>query len=97
MTPQEQEAAKRLRWDGTITAGNALTFASMVLMLVVWGVRLEGRVDRSDERQARYELVSQQIRTEDREAAAVERADVRASLRRIEDYLLRITPSAGTR
>jgi hypothetical protein len=33
------------RWDGTITAGNLLTAISMGLALVVWGVRLEARVD----------------------------------------------------
>ena len=36
------------RWDGTITAGNLLTAISMTILIVVWGVRLEGRVNLED-------------------------------------------------
>lgn len=45
---------RRIRFDGTITAGNILTAGGMILALVVWGVRLEGRVDQQD--QARVAL-----------------------------------------
>lgn len=33
------------RWDGTVSAGNVLTTLSMAVALIVWGARLEARVD----------------------------------------------------
>ncbi len=35
----------KLHWDGTITAGNLLTAVAMLVAMLVWGLRLEGRVD----------------------------------------------------
>jgi len=46
---------KRLHWDGTITAGNALTAGVLLLALLGWGFRLEGRVDQHDYRIAQNE------------------------------------------
>lgn len=34
-----------LHWDGSITAGNLITAISMLILVVVWGIRLEGRVN----------------------------------------------------
>lgn len=39
---------RRLRFDGTITAGNLLTIGGLLATLLVWGLRLEGRVDQQD-------------------------------------------------
>lgn len=36
---------RRIRFDGTITAGNLLTVFAMGIALLAWGFRLEGRVD----------------------------------------------------
>jgi len=44
-----------LKWDGTVTAGNALTAVAMLISLVVWGLRLETRVDGQERRVTRLE------------------------------------------
>ncbi|HEV7455174.1 MAG TPA: hypothetical protein VGN96_00240 [Roseococcus sp.] len=93
---RDRTASRRLHWDGTVTAGNVLTAATMVLALVVWGLRLEGRVDRTEERQRAFEALSTQSRIEDRASNAQTVADIRAGIRRIEDILLRGTsPQSG--
>lgn len=89
MGDAERRAKQRIHWDGTITAGNLLTASAMVLALVVWGLRLEGRVDRTEERQRAFESISTQYRLDDRNAEAASFAELRSSLRRIEDILLR--------
>lgn len=48
---------RRIRFDGTITAGNILTAVGMLLALVVWGLRLEGRVDLQERAQTQLERV----------------------------------------
>ena len=48
-------ASRKLRFDGTVTAGNLLTAVAMGLALVGWGFRLEGRVDLAEQRQFQYE------------------------------------------
>lgn len=35
----------RLHWDGTISAGNVLTALALLASMLIWGLRLEGRVD----------------------------------------------------
>ena len=82
------EPRRTLTWDGTITAGNVLTAATLLLGLLVWGLRLEGRVDRQEERQIRFENVTTQHRAEDRQAELAALAELRQALRRIEDILL---------
>ena len=42
---QDDDGNRRLRFDGTITAGNLITTIVVVGGLLVWGLRLEGRVD----------------------------------------------------
>ena len=37
-----------IRFDGTITAGNVLTAVMMAIIVAVWGIRLEGRVNTID-------------------------------------------------
>ena len=41
---------KRLHWDGTVTAGNVLTATVLLVALMGWGFRLEGRVDLHEQR-----------------------------------------------
>jgi hypothetical protein len=79
---------RTLTWDGTVTAGNVLTAATLLLGLLVWGLRLEGRVDRQEDRQQRFEATTTLHRQEDRQAELVALADLRQALRRIEDILL---------
>lgn len=50
MPPVVDPKRRALHWDGTITAGNVLTALAMLLSLTVWGLRIEGRTDRNDER-----------------------------------------------
>ena len=45
----------RLRWDGTITAGNVLTAIVLAVSVTVWNIRLEGRVDSHERRVVRLE------------------------------------------
>jgi hypothetical protein len=63
--PQPHRA---IRWDGTITAGNLLTAVAMCAALVIWGVRLEGRVDGMDRRTERLEQARDR---DDRETLAL--------------------------
>lgn len=57
--PDEAEIhpERRIRFDGTITAGNVLTSVGMLLALVVWGLRLESRVDMQEKAQNQLERV----------------------------------------
>lgn len=87
MTGPERKAAYALHWDGTITAGNVLTALAMFVGILVWGMRLEGRVDASEMRQAQFEQLSRERRTEDLANAAEALRDVKASLVRIENHL----------
>jgi len=41
---------KRLHWDGTVSAGNVLTLVGMLVVLLVWGVRQEARIDQNEYR-----------------------------------------------
>ena len=41
---------KRLHWDGTVPAGNVLTLLGMLVVLLVWGVRQEARIDQNEYR-----------------------------------------------
>jgi septal ring factor EnvC (AmiA/AmiB activator) len=53
--PGDQQEHRALRWDGTVTAGNLLTAVAMCAALLVWGIRLEGRVDSTERRTERLE------------------------------------------
>lgn len=79
---------RSLTWDGTITAGNVLTAGTLLITLLIWGLRLEGRVDRQGDRQDRFEIVVAQHRQDDRQAELVALSELRQALRRIEDILL---------
>jgi hypothetical protein len=90
MTDQAEagDSRRRLHFDGTITAGNVLTAAAMLVALLAWGFRLEAKVD--VEKMERMRLEAEMGRRLDGDAQR-ERdafAEVRAGLRRIEDILL---------
>ena len=62
---------RTLRWDGTVTAGNLLTAVAMLVALLVWGVRLESQVQRSDDRLMRLEAYRDRDDAEGRQARDV--------------------------
>lgn len=73
----EQAQDRRvLRWDGTVTAGNILTASAMLMALLVWGLRLESRVEHGESRIARLEVARER---NDRDTGALR--EVLAELR----------------
>jgi hypothetical protein len=80
---------RRIHWDGTITAGNVITAVSMLIALVVWGTRLEGRVEMERVERIRMEAELRARLDADSTRARDGFAELRAGLRRIEDILLR--------
>ncbi len=84
-----REDRRRVYFDNTITTGNLLTAAAMVVTLLAWGFRLEGRVEAERVERVRMEAeITRRLETD----AQRERdgfAELRMSLRRIEDILLR--------
>lgn len=79
----------RIHWDGTITAGNVLTAVAMMVALLAWGFRLEGRVEIERAERVRMEAELKQRLEADSTRERDGFAEVRAGLRRIEDILLR--------
>jgi hypothetical protein len=55
MTEPEAREHRRIRFDGSISAGHILTAIAMFAGLLTWGVRLEGRANDNDTRIARLE------------------------------------------
>lgn len=95
--PVTKVQSNRLHFDGTITAGNVLTAVTMLIALLAWGFRMEGRIDTERIERQRFESeVSRQIVAGDnRERDSF--TEVKAGLRRIEDILINIVrggPSA---
>jgi hypothetical protein len=83
-TPEDAHQRRVLRWDGTVTAGNVLTAAAMVIALLAWGFRLEAANDRAHDRLVRLEAARERDDRETlglRELAAGMRADL-ASIQR---------------
>lgn len=81
---------RRIRFDGTITAGNILTAGGMILALVVWGVRLEGRVDQQD--QARVAL-EQRVSESTAQTRSIEQ-EIKQALRDLSNKLDRLIERA---
>lgn len=85
-----------LRWDGTVTAGNVLIALPMVLGLVIWGTRLESRVNHEADLRARLEVQVERDRRNDDRLFEVIRAEIRvqgeqtrAALDRLSDKIER--------
>jgi hypothetical protein len=85
----ERKPAFGIRWDGTVNAGHVLLFAGWVVSAFIWGIRIETQV--SSEKEARQRFEAEILRRLDRDDIRERTAfdDVRASLRRIEDLILR--------
>ena len=60
-----------------------MTTASLLVALLIWGVRLESRVDQERETRERFELQYQRDRMTDGKGTD----EIKAALRRIEDKL----------
>lgn len=91
---------KRLHWDGTVSAGNVLTLVGMLVVLLVWGVRQEARIDHNEYRISEVEeQVEQSLAGFTRALGDVETRigrridEVASQVDRIADVLLR--PSQG--
>ena len=94
IAPRERQ--RRLHFDGTITAGNVLTAAAMLVALLAWGFRLEGRVEMERVERVRMEAEIKQRLEADSARERDGFAELRVSLRRIEDILLRaVHPAAA--
>jgi len=79
---------RRLQFDGTITAGNILTAAAMLTGLLVWGLRLEGRIDTEIVARSRLEVEIDRRFVSDAQRERDAFGQLRDGLRRIEDLLL---------
>lgn len=66
-----------LRWDGVVTAGNLITAIGMVAAMLVWGVRLESRVDHEMELRTRLEARVADDRKSDDRLFEVVRTEIR--------------------
>ncbi len=103
MAPAQPPDKKRLHWDGTVTAGNLLTAASMIVLLMVWGLRLESRVDMIEERAGRSERLADtgtaQIAgmRDTLSRLQADQASMLRALTRIEGILDRAQQQGGTR
>ena len=75
MTEHPEAERSRLHWDGTISAGNVLTAAAMFAAMLVWGLRLEGRVDLQQAvatlHATRLQQIEQKDQTDTREMVSV--------------------------
>lgn len=83
MSDDAQHAAllRRIKYDPTINAGHVLTFVAMLLTVLVWGMRLEGRVDKIE---AATTLRGEQYRA-DQERVRESMTELKGMGRRIED------------
>ncbi len=72
-----------LQFDPTVNAGHVLTTASLLVGLVIWGARLESRVDHEMSTRERFEAQYHRDRMADSRGAD----EIKAALRRIEDKL----------
>ena len=84
-----REDRRRVHFDGTITAGNLLTAGAMVVALLAWGFRLEGRVEAERVERVRMEAEITRRLEADAQRERDGFAELRMGLRRIEDILLR--------
>jgi chromosome segregation ATPase len=72
---EETGTRRALHWDGTVTAGNVLTAATLLFGLVIWGLRLESSVEEAERRIVAVEQAN---------------ARVSDDARRISEYLARL-------
>lgn len=87
----------KIELDNKITYGNIITVIAMVFGLVVWGMRLEGQVER--ERDARMKFEGEVMRYNELTARRDENRakDLSDAIRRVENILLTGSPGHTTR
>jgi hypothetical protein len=80
-----------LRWDGVVTAGNILSIVAFLGTLIIWSLRLEGRVDA-----AVKDMDNLQKRVEQGEVRH-DRSDanIASSLQRLDDKITRLLLDGG--
>lgn len=72
-----------LQFDPTVNAGHVLTTATLLVGLIIWGARLEARVDQEKDTRERFEMQYHRDRLTDSRGAD----EIKATLRRIEDKI----------
>jgi hypothetical protein len=87
-TAEHHSPRAKLQFDGTVTAGNVLTAAAMVFALVVWGLRLEGRVETERVERMRFETETLRRQEAELRRETEQYSQMQAGLRRVEDLLL---------
>lgn len=95
------ETGGGLRWDGRVSAGNLLTAVSIVVLVTVWGVRLEGRLNTEMAmRQDLAQEVTQSVQAVENQLAANDAhqqetdTDLKGWLSRIDQRLQRLVSVA---
>lgn len=81
-----QHPERRIRFDGTITAGNLLTAFAMGVALIAWGFRLEGRVDLQERVSNEFE---RRLEKESTQRQAIE-TDIKQAIRDVSAKLDRL-------
>ena len=77
MAGEHPPSRMNLRWDGVITAGNLITAVGMVAAILIWGIRLESRVDHEVQLRTRLEAQVQRDRINDDRLFEVIRSEIR--------------------
>lgn len=80
-----------LRWDGTVTAGNVLIALPMIVGLIIWGTRLESRVNHESDLRSRLEARVDRDRTTDDRLFEVVRSEIRVQGEQTRAALDRLT------
>lgn len=81
--PDDPALRTRPRWDGTITLGNVVTVVVFVGTILIWSLRLEGRVNSVEREQ---QVLSARL-TEDRGVARAANQEIKAAISRLDDKL----------
>lgn len=83
-----------LTWNGQVTAGNVLTALPIIAGLLIWGVRLESRVDHESELRSRLEQLVAREQARDAASFVELKAEIlrqgeqtRASIERVADRI----------
>jgi hypothetical protein len=94
---QASHPERRLRFDGTITAGNLLTVLGMVAALLIWGLRLESRVDQQDLLRLQLEKRLDSSEAGQAVAAGEIKAQIRDVASKLDRLIERLSPPVGPR
>lgn len=81
-----------IRFYGVVTLGNLIMCFAAIIPLIVWGIRLEGRVDHENDLRSRLE---KQV-AEQREDAAKRNDRIETLLAKINDDITAVRVALGT-